>query len=272
MEYLSLPKKVVAYKTTESWTTVPHVTYVYQADVSKMLEIKRAGITLNTVFLKIIVEAIKAAPQINAHIKYNRKRVTGKVETIDSINISMPWVLEGGETVTINLRNFENKSLFQMQEYINDVKRRAQNCNIQIPLRKVAVGNLIHDLKRGHIFKALKAISGATFGKNKTRKCSRTELKRYKKTPVTDKITIDDLCPGTITVSNIGSLYKGKGFFGLIEIIPPQIFAIGVGAIQGTTCPLTLCFDHRALNFNQVVPFLEKLDFIFENIVGLIDI
>jgi pyruvate/2-oxoglutarate dehydrogenase complex dihydrolipoamide acyltransferase (E2) component len=86
---------------------------------------------------------------------------------------------------------------------------------------------------------------------------------------------------GTVTVSNIGSLYKEqKGFFGLLEIIPPQIFAIGVGAIQEKPgvfiddkgemaigirkiLPLCLVFDHRAVDFSAVVPFLKKTDQIF---------
>ena len=34
----NLLRKVVGYKTTESWTTVPHVTFIYEADATEMLE------------------------------------------------------------------------------------------------------------------------------------------------------------------------------------------------------------------------------------------
>lgn len=126
-KYFSLNKKVVGYKTYESWTTVPHVTFVYEADVTEFLarfnkykgQNPNAGITINTLLLKICVEAIKAAPQVNAHIKYNPKYVTGEIETIRDIDISIPWMLENGDIVTINLRNFESKTLTEMQEYIN---------------------------------------------------------------------------------------------------------------------------------------------------------
>lgn len=69
---------------------------------------------------------------------------------------------------------------------------------------------------------------------------------------------------------------------GILEIIPPQVFAIGIGSIQEKpgivrngkdektigireVIPMCLAFDHRALNFNEIVPFMQKLDYIFEH-------
>lgn len=86
---------------------------------------------------------------------------------------------------------------------------------------------------------------------------------------------------GTVTISNIGSLYKEqKGSFALLEIIPPQVFAVGIGSIQERpgvyfqkngnkeigirkTLPMCLVFDHRAVDFSSIIPFLKKLDEIF---------
>ena len=68
----------------------------------------------------------------------------------------------------------------------------------------------------------------------------------------------------------------------LLEIIPPQIFAIGIGATQKKpvvvqddngidridirqVLPMCIAFDHRALDFGEIVPFLERLDDIFDN-------
>lgn len=69
---------------------------------------------------------------------------------------------------------------------------------------------------------------------------------------------------------------------GILEIIPPQIFAIGVGGVQDKLgifknrkgkqeigvrkmLPICLAFDHRALDFGEVVPFMKRLDDIFAN-------
>jgi len=106
------------------------------------------------------------------------------------------------------------------------------------------------------------------------------EKEAYYKIPENERLTERDIRSGTVTVSNIGSLYKEqKGFLGLLEIIPPQVFVIGIGSIQEKPgvylqngnkeigirkiLPMCLAFDHRAVDFNSVVPFLKKLDEIY---------
>jgi len=284
----NLLRKAISYKTTESWTTIPYITFIYEADATEMLnefdslKEKRPDLklTINTLLLKIFVEAIKAAPQVNAHIKYNSKWVTGKVEVIKNINISMPWVLENGCIVVVNLRNFEDKTLVEMQKYINDTAQKIHNCNIHIPLYRVAVGIIIDEMKKGQILKALRAFIGTFFDKTKP---SKKDFKEYDKISLNDKILPIDLQPGTITISNVGSVCKGlNGFLGVLEIIPPQVFAIGIGSVQEKPCvitntnnektigirkiiPLCLAVDHRALNFGEIVPFIQKLEHIFKH-------
>ena len=107
---------------------IPHAVYTYRPDVTDFigeysLLNKEEKITINTLMLKAIVEGIKQAPQINGHIKYQNRLVRGKVNQIEDINISMPWILPTGQMMTINLRNFENKSLVEMTEYIQDVSK-----------------------------------------------------------------------------------------------------------------------------------------------------
>lgn len=292
IKYFTLQRKVVGYKTTESWTTIPHVTFIYEADATNLLnnfdmlrtEKQDKKITLNTLLLRICVEAIKAAPQVNAVINYNSKYVTGKVEIINDISISIPWALENGEIISVNLRNFESKTLMEMQEYINKTALKIKNCDVNIPLYQVSVNNMLGELRKGHLLKAVKALLGAAFGKSKIAKYSKKDIETYNKIPVENKITTQDLVPGTITISNLGSVYKDlKGFMGLLEIIPPQVFAIGIGSVQEKAgiinngknekviairkiIPMCLAFDHRALNFNEIVPFIQKLDSIFEHV------
>ena len=66
-----------------------------------------------------------------------------------------------------------------------------------------------------------------------------------------------------------------KGFPALIEVVPPMVCAIGLGAIQekalvgdgiyaGQVLPLCIVFDHRALDFGDIIPFIKELERISE--------
>ena len=83
--------------------------------------------------------------------------------------------------------------------------------------------------------------------------------------PADRKLSVSDIEQGSITVSNFGSLYKNlRGRPLLLEIVPPQVVAIGIGAIQDTDgrriLPMCIAFDHRALDFGDIVPFIKKMD------------
>lgn len=64
-------------------------------------------------YAQIIVEGLKADPIMNSHIEFDRKLVRGEIHTFENIDISMPMVLPSGEMMTINLHNFENKTLMK---------------------------------------------------------------------------------------------------------------------------------------------------------------
>ena len=82
----------------------------------------------------------------------------------------------------------------------------------------------------------------------------------------------------SVILSNLGSIKRDfKGCCTLLEIIPPQVIAIAINATQqkpivvdgelkvGTVMPISICMDHRALDYGDVVPFFNKLDEIFAN-------
>lgn len=63
-EHFDIQRKIVANMTTESWEQIPHVAYVYEADVTDLMtefkKLRSTGktkITLNTVLMKAIIEA-----------------------------------------------------------------------------------------------------------------------------------------------------------------------------------------------------------------------
>ncbi len=287
-----IQRKIVANMTTESWETIPHVTYNYEPDVTefmkeyKKLNFNRRGtdkITVNTLMLKVIAEGLKAAPIMNSHIEYNRKLVRGKINTFEDINISMPMIMPSGEMMTINLHNFENKNLDEMTDYINDVCRRFENTNLNEAMFEVSLDNTLTALKKGKIKQAVYRLIGSKTGKHKVKTLSGKVKKEYESIPETDRITKSDIEQGTVTISNIGSLYRGqKGNVSLLEIIPPQVSAFGVGAVQDRpvvvtdengeksieirqVLPICIAFDHRALDFGEAIPFIKRLDNIFEN-------
>ena len=291
-EHFGIQRKIVANMTTESWRNIPHVTYTYEPDVTAFMEQLRKmnkgaaadkKITVNTVMLKVIVEGLKACPAMNAHIEFNRKYVKGVVHTLSEINISMPMVMPSGEMMTVNLRGFERKNLDQMTAYINDVRRRVANTDLNEVMYEVSFDDTMTALKKGKVKKTLRRLIGAKTGKHKVTTLKGQEKKAYEAIPKRDRLTKHDIEQGSITVSNVGSVYRGRsGTATLIEIIPPQVSAIAFGAIQDKPIvvyneqgekeiairqivPFTIEFDHRALDFGDIVPFLQKLDEIFEN-------
>lgn len=287
-EHFDIQRKIVANMTTESWEQIPHVAYVYEADVTdlmtefkKLRSTSKTKITLNTVLMKAIIEGLKAAPVMNSHLNYNRKLVRGELKTFEDINISMPMLLPDGRMMTVNLRDFQNKSLLAMTDYIADVTRRAENTNLNEVMFDVSLDNTITGLKQGKIKQTVRRLIGSKTGKHKVHTLHGAAKKAYYSIPEKDRLTKKDIEQGTVTISNLGSLYRGQSGYGtLIEIVPPQVCAFALGAVQDKPVvvtdkfgnktiearqilPITVVFDHRALDFGDVIPFLKKMDSIF---------
>lgn len=287
-EHFDIQRKIVANMTTESWEQIPHVAYVYEADVTdlmtefkKLRSTSKTKITLNTVLMKAIIEGLKAAPVMNSHLSYNRKLVRGELKTFEDINISMPMLLPDGRMMTVNLRDFQNKSLLAMTDYIADVTRRAENTNLNEVMFDVSLDNTITGLKQGKVKQTVRRLIGSKTGKHKVHTLRGAAKKAYYSIPEKDRLTKKDIEQGTVTISNLGSLYRGQSGYGtLIEIVPPQVCAFALGAVQDKPVvvtdkfgnktiearqilPITVVFDHRALDFGDVVPFLKKMDSIF---------
>lgn len=287
-EHFDIQRKIVANMTTESWEQIPHVAYVYEADVTdlmtefkKLRSTSKTKITLNTVLMKAIIEGLKAAPVMNSHLSYNRKLVRGELKTFEDINISMPMLLPDGRMMTVNLRDFQNKSLLAMTDYIADVTRRAENTNLNEVMFDVSLDNTITGLKQGKVKQTVSRLIGSKTGKYKVHTLRGAAKKAYYSIPEKDRLTKKDIEQGTVTISNLGSLYRGQSGYGtLIEIVPPQVCAFALGAVQDKPVvvtdkfgnktiearqilPITVVFDHRALDFGDVIPFLKKMDSIF---------
>ena len=290
--HLGIQRKIVANMTAESWETIPHISYVYEPEVTKFMDIVKelnesgkfpVKITVNTIMLKALTEAFKEAPQLNAHIKFNRKLVRGEITEWDEIHAGMTWILPNGEMMTINLHDIGNKSLVELTEYIADVSRKIGNTDLTEVMFSVSFNDTIEKLKKGKIKQAILRLVGAKTGKHKIKTLSGKAKKEYYAIPETDRLTADDIKQGTVTVSNIGSVTRGiPGRVALLSIIPPQIFVACIGAVNkkpvvkqdengndiivvGNEMPIDLVFDHRACDFGELVPFINRLEDIFAN-------
>lgn len=287
-QHFGIARKIVSNMTAESWETIPHAVISYEPEVTELLKVMKdinkdstseTKLTLNTIMLRVIVEGLKACPVMNSHIEFNRKLVRGNVKTFKEIDISMPMVLKTGEMMTINMHDMQDKTMSQMRDAIADSVRRANNSDMNEVMFEVSLDNTLQGLKRGKIAQTINRLVGSKTGKHKVKTLTGKAKKEYYSIPVTDRLTKHDIEQGTITVSNLGSVCRNwNGICTILEIIPPQVCAIAIGATQlvpiaeqdgtvrtGYRLPFTIAFDHRALDMGDVTPFINRLNEIFAN-------
>lgn len=286
-----LQRRVVSHMTSTSWKNIPHVSYIYEPDItdffeefSKLVRYKKSKdykITFNTIMIKVIVEGLLAAPDLNAHIKYNHKKSEGSTEILERINVSIPWLLSDGKMITPIIPDADKMSLEEIADYMIKLSKRIENTNVEEMLYKAVVADTIGELKKFN-FTVIQRILASKVTRYGVKGLKGKEKEEYYKTAESERLTEEDIMSGTVTVSNIGSLYKEqRGFFALLEIIPPQVFAVGIGSVQERPgvytkenkskeigirkiLPMCLAFDHRAVDFSSIIPFLKRLDEIFE--------
>lgn len=287
-QHFGIARKIVSNMTAESWETIPHAVISYEPEVTELLKVMKdinkdstseTKLTLNTIMLRVIVEGLKACPVMNSHIEFNRKLVRGNVKTFKEIDISMPMVLKTGEMMTINMHDMQDKTMSQMRDTIADSVRRANNSDMNEVMFEVSLDNTLRGLKKGKIAQTINRLIGSKTGKHKVKTLTGQAKKDYYSISEKDRLTKHDIEQGTITVSNLGSVCRNwNGICTILEIIPPQVCAIAIGATQlvpiaeqdgtirtGYRLPFTIAFDHRALDMGDITPFVNKLNEIFDN-------
>jgi len=278
--------------TSSSWRTVPHVSFVYEPDVTEFIKVFKHRnedtvkyeykSTLNTVVLKIIAEGLKKAPTLNAFVDYTHDKGEGNVIIKKEINIAILWLLADGRMITPTILDCGNKSLSQITDDVAEIKRKIENTDVNELLFSVIRNDTVNEIKKLN-FNILKRIIAGKITKHPVKGLSGKGKEHYYHVGKEDRLTKEDLLSATVSVSNIGSLYKDlKGHFNMLQIIPPQIFAVGVSALQEKPgvytdssgakaigvrnyLPMTIVFDHRPVDFNALIPFIEECDEIFKN-------
>ena len=287
-----IQRKIIANMTAQSWSEIPHVSYNYEPDITEFYEKYRqfaekakddGNITFNTVLLKTVAEALKAAPKMNANLHFEKALVRGKMTEYENIDVSLPWILPSGEMMTITLKDVGSRSISNLQKYINEMARKIENTNLNDAMYSISLHDTLEYLKKGRFIKVILRLIGSKTGKHKVSGLKGKEKKEYRKISDDDKLTRYDLRQGTITISNIGSITKGlSGIVSMLMIIPPQGTASGGASIYkkpvvftdekgndkieiARVLPICICFDHRALDFGDIKPFILKLEEIFKN-------
>ncbi|HPO16905.1 MAG TPA: 2-oxo acid dehydrogenase subunit E2 [Candidatus Hydrogenedentes bacterium] len=282
-----IQRRVVAHKTSEAWLNTPHVSVLVEFDVTAVQafihriaqhpDFRNIRVTLNSVMLKIIGNAMKHSPVMNAHITYNKRTSIGAMSVSQDVNIAVPLRSADGRMITPVLQQVNQKSLREVCEGMQDIKRRVANTNVDLLLLEAGLGDTWERLRKGQIITVLQRLYSNFIGSAKLSLPSREERRAYEKIPPQDRITAKDLLCATTLVSNIGSLMPElEAYFGLLEIIPPHTTAIGLAAARKKPVavtdnqdmdrvdvreimPASVCFDHRAMDYEHIVGFLGEV-------------
>ena len=281
--YFDISRKIIASTTTDSWRNVPHCGIIYDADAEKLTEVireyngshsKAERITINSAMLKVIIEGIKAAPAVNGHISYSHRFVSGCVMLLDHIDISTPIVYGDGRMMTVTLPHMEDKSICGIQSMMNDYRRRVENTDMDAVMYQAGLNDTFDALRHGRFIKTAGRLAGAKLGKCRV-SVSRERMRKSRLDGQSGRsLTPEDIRQGSITVSSVGPLYRNwKGHCTMLQVVPPQLCAVAIGTMQKKPVadaddavvvkkiiPVTITHDHRATDFSDLVPMLERMD------------
>lgn len=278
-ETLQLTRKIAAHTTLSSWKAIPHVTFIYEANVTRVYDqflkikkqenLKEFSLSFNTVMIKILAEALKGQSKLNSSFYYRKLMHTFRYVTHTTIDINIPWILPNGETIPILFKDIGAKSLLTLAKEVEHVRNELIHTDIDTLMLKVIVRDTKENLKKGKL-KALVRLIPILLAK--------TRIKNGREKNAPNGLSTERINSDGIIVSNIGPLLKGiSGSFSLLEIIEPRILAIGLSAVEdkpvvgkrdtggpeivtGKVLPICIAFDHRAIDFNDVVPFIRKIE------------
>ncbi len=110
-EAFGLQRRVVSHMTSTSWQNIPHVSYLYEPDVTEFYEEFRRlaaekgergkKLSFNTILLRVVAEGLKSCPELNSHIEYLYRKGEGSIHICGEINITVPWLLPDGGMITL---------------------------------------------------------------------------------------------------------------------------------------------------------------------------
>lgn len=295
IEYLSIRSRVACNALVNSQRDIPGTGCNYEADVTEFFEEYKKlksecgyPLPFNTLMMKVLVEGLKEAPRLNAHFDYKHLSSSGRLIIKKHIDVSMPVCFENGETFTVKVKELENKSLEEIAQQIELVKAKLKNTNFKKVLFNVAGQRMFGYAVKGKLIPTFAQFISAYTGKGKIAKFSKLFKKNsyrhegYKKDSV-GSLKVDDFTEGTVCFTNWGTLYEDlKVDITYIPPLYPQVFMFGTGRIKEVkdvyrnergeldvrirkVLPIMMVFDHKIGGAADLMPFIKKMDEIFEN-------
>ena len=289
---LDFLRKATGYTLTISQRTIPVAGFVREADATKLWEVyeklhndtsRPIKISFNTLMLRFFAECLKESPILNAHLKYNPFNATGTLTYKGSIEVSMPVILPNGRMIPIVLHDAGNKNLDEMAFAVSEIERKSYNTILDLTIYDVAYKRIMGLIKHGHFLQALATGFASIIGKNRVKYPPRKARKDYRKeVKPEDRLGADDIGEGTVCISDLGSIYSGKGFATTSPVLQPTTAVIAFGRVRdeekvykkedGTldlktikVLPITILFDHKIGGFPDIVPFMNRMDELLEN-------
>ncbi len=294
VEYMSLRSRMLSNVVVNSQRNIPGVACSYEADVTGLMEeFKKLRaqcgyeLTFNTLMLKVLVEGLKAAPRLNAHFLYNHLSSSGKLIIKKHIDVAVAICLESGETFQVKVMNLEDKNLKETAFLAEEAKKKLRTTDLKDMMFEVSRQRVVGLMCKGKLLTSLSQFSAACFGKGKIINLSESLksdfLKLTGKKKFTEGLEIEELNEGTVCFTNWGPLYDNLGVN--ITYIPPlypQVFMFGTGRVKDVkdviedengnlklsvknVLPLAMIFDHKIGGASDLMPFIKRLDEIFEN-------
>lgn len=289
---LDFLRKATGYTLTISQQTIPVAGFVREADVTKLWAVyeklhadtsRPIRISFNTLMLRFFAECLKSAPILNAHLKYKPFNATGTLTYKGSIEVSMPMILPNGRMIPLVLHDAGNKNLDEMAFAVSEIARKSYNTILDETLYDVAYERMMGLVKHGHVLQAVATAISSFVGKNKVKFPPAKVRKEYRKAvKPEDRLCAEDIGEGTVCISDLGSIYSGKGFATTSPVLQPTTAVIAFGRVRDEDkvykkengeldlktvkiLPITILFDHKIGGFPDIVPFMNKLDELLEN-------
>lgn len=294
VEYMTIRDRLTSNVLVNSQREVAGTSCNYELDVTglyeEFLRLKSEcdyRLTFNTLMIKILVEGLKAAPRLNAHIEYNHRSTSGRIIIKKHIDVSMAVLLPNEETFLVKLLHLEDKSLKETALQIEETKRKLGNTNLKRVMFKVGGQRMLGLAYKGKLLSTFAQFRSAYFGKGKIAKLSKLFKKKYRTVNTSrgpyDGLRVDDFTEGTVCYTNWGTLYDKLDVN--ITFIPPmypQAFLFATGRVKDVeyvvkdengqldlrtkkVLPVTLIFDHKIGGAHDIIPFIKKLDEITES-------
>jgi pyruvate dehydrogenase E2 component (dihydrolipoamide acetyltransferase) len=291
-ESLDFLRKATGYTLTISQQTIPVAGFVREADITKLWEVyeklkadtsRPVKITFNTLMLRLFTECLKSAPILNAHLKYKPFNASGTLTYKGSVEVSMPVILPNGRMIPLVLHDAGNKNLNEMAFAVSEIERKLYNTILDETLYDVAVERMLGLARHGHILQAAATGISSVIGKNRVKFAPLKVRRAYRKSvKPEDRLCAGDIGEGTVCISDLGSIYSGSGFATTSPVLQPTTAVIAFGRARDEDkvykkedgqldlktvkiLPVTILFDHKIGGFPDIVPFLEKMDELFEN-------